>query len=148
MFDIKKVVTILLAIISKLRGNRMTPNCFLKLKRTKETFDGILGIMEAGTFTCFTVENRSKAVPAGIYDVYFSWSGRFQRMTPHLKVPFRTEIEIHNANYPRQLSGCIAIGDRQEADAVDDSIDTDKKLEDLLRLQTNIKIQIFDISKS
>lgn len=117
------------------------------VQRTKKTVDGILGTLtlDFNPFTCFTIENLKLSIPSGTYPVSFLWSGRFKRMTPHIQVPKRTNIEIHNANYPNQLEGCIAVGDKIDGDAVDDSVKTDQQLEAILKLQNNLKIQIIDI---
>ena len=72
-------------------------------------------------------------------------SRRFKRMTPHIDVPGRTYIEIHEANYPSQLEGCIAVGDEIDGDAVDDSKSTDIKLESILKNKTDLQIKIIDI---
>jgi hypothetical protein len=58
--------------------------------------------------------------------------------SPHLRhevlavldVPGRTEIEIHNANTPNQLLGCIAVGRVAKENAVYESV---AALDDLLR---------------
>lgn len=47
----------------------------------------------------------------GSYPVQRLWSDRWGTMMPHIvDVPGRTEIEIHVANFPRDLLGCIGIG--------------------------------------
>lgn len=42
---------------------------------------------------------------------------------PHVMVPGRTAIEIHWANYPNQLEGCLALGTTEElaADCIEQS---------------------------
>lgn len=117
------------------------------VQRIKETNDGIFGTLrlDFDSFTCFTIENKAKAIPAGTYNISFKWSGHFQRMTPHIDVPNRTNIEIHNANYPYQLAGCTAVGDKIDGDAVDDSGVTDIKLEAILKGKTGLQYQVIDI---
>lgn len=54
--------------------------------------------------------NGVSAIPAGTYGVAITPSKRFQRdMLEILHVPGRAGIRIHNANYPGQLEGCIAV---------------------------------------
>jgi hypothetical protein len=117
------------------------------VQRVKKTVDGILGMLrlDFDSFTCFTVENLKLAIPAGIYNVSFQWSKRFDRMTPHIDVPGRTYIEIHEANYPKELEGCIGVGSCIDNDAVNNSKTTDIKLESILKGKENLRIQIIDI---
>lgn len=50
-------------------------------------------------------------VPAGTYVVERLWSPHWNAMMPHLtKVPGRSEIEIHIANFPHEILGCMGIG--------------------------------------
>lgn len=46
-------------------------------------------------------------VPEGTYPVKLAWSNRFERMTPHLDVPGRSEIEFHGGNKAEDSEGCI-----------------------------------------
>ena len=101
----------------------------LILTRTHKTADGILGtLVIEGLLTEVTVENLEHAIPAGIYDLDIDKSPRLGIFTPHVRVPSRDAaaggdagIRLHPANYPGQLLGCIAVGDKAEADAVDHS---------------------------
>jgi hypothetical protein len=101
----------------------------IKVIRTKKTTDGILGsLLIDGVLTEVTIENLEHAFPAGIYDVVIDRSPRLGIVTPHIRVPSRDQvaggdagIRIHPANYPYELFGCIAVGDKAEADAVDHS---------------------------
>ena len=48
---------------------------------------------------------------AGTFFVERLFSPHFDRMMPHVtNVPGRTAIEIHPASYPKNILGCIAIG--------------------------------------
>ena len=70
-------------------------------------------------FKCNTLELSYKnnkrnisAVPAGFYKMVFEYSPKFKRKLWELKsVPGRSEAKIHQANYFRQLNGCVAVGD-------------------------------------
>jgi hypothetical protein len=133
-------------------GGKMTdPNLIIVLRNHK-TVDGLFGILKFNSFQCFTVENLAKAIPAGLYDVAFDYSPRFNAIMPHIIVPVRDQeaggdagIRIHPANLPEQLEGCIAVGDQEEPDAVDNSRVTFNMLFKLINGVTGLKIQIFDI---
>jgi Family of unknown function (DUF5675) len=54
---------------------------------------------------------KKTCVPAGTYAVERLWSNHWNQMMPHLvDVPGRTEVEIHIANFPHDILGCIGIG--------------------------------------
>lgn len=80
--------------------------------RTNKTTDGIFGHLttDRDPFRCMTLENLTTVIPAGVYDILFMWSEHFQQIMPHVMVPGRTSIEIHWANWPKQLDGCLALG--------------------------------------
>lgn len=84
----------------------------ITLIRKNRTNDGIFGMLSLDTdpFKCVTMEIASLCIPVGIYGMDFMWSDHFQQIMPHIIVPGRTAIEIHWANYPSQLEGCIALG--------------------------------------
>src|SRR6476660_4878109 len=64
-----------------------------------------------GYYECFTLENTHKIIPAGTYGITLYDSPHNKRVVPLLlDVPGRSEIEIHIANYPHELEGCIAVG--------------------------------------
>lgn len=70
------------------------------------------------TFECNTLEladnfnlSNISCIPKGVYDVWWTFSPRFLRYTYEIqKVPKRSGIRIHYANYYNQLNGCIALG--------------------------------------
>jgi hypothetical protein len=102
------------------------------LQTTDATFgdlrvDGVLGC----NFTCKTLERTAVMIPTDLYNAQLSLSGHFGFLTPHLDVPNRTYIEIHPANYPIQLEGCIAVGKQIDGDALDYS---DVAFEALIKL--------------
>lgn len=103
----------------------------IKIQRTRHTADGIFGVLTCGDFSCVTVENLEHAIPEGLYSAKLDLSPRLVIVTPHIAVPLRDEqaggdagIRIHPANLPSQLLGCIAVGDKIDGDAVDDSRQT------------------------
>jgi Family of unknown function (DUF5675) len=56
-------------------------------------------------------------IPVGTYDVQRLWSGHWDQMMPHVVgVPGRSEVEIHIANFPHDILGCIGIGKKRISD--------------------------------
>jgi Family of unknown function (DUF5675) len=105
------------------------------LTRTEKTNDGIKGNLLCGDLQEVTIENLEHSFSSGIYDVTIDKSPRLGIFTPHIRVPDRDQaaggdagIRIHPANYPEQLLGCIAVGDKAEYDAVDHSKDAFARL--------------------
>lgn len=117
------------------------------VQRIRKTADGIIGLLTIDTsaFGCFTIENLKDAIPAGLYPVEFTYSPEFNTVMPLIDVPGRTAIRIHPANWPNQLLGCIAVGDKEEPDAVDDSRVTFNQLFKLINGQKGLEIEVRDI---
>lgn len=80
--------------------------------RTSKSADGIFGTLavDIDPFKCVTLENMNLEIPAGAWSMLYRWSPDFGQIMPHLIVPNRTAIMAHWANWPKQLSGCIALG--------------------------------------
>ena len=127
------------------------------VNRQRVTTDGILGklSLDFDPFTCFTMENRATAIPAGEYNVTFDFSPRFNRTMPHVWVPSRDEaaqargesnagIRIHWGNLPTNYEGCIGVGDGQEADAIDDTVMTFGKLYAIIGGKTPLTLIVND----
>lgn len=83
-----------------------------------------------GDHFCFTLEdscrrkkkNGETAIPSGRYQVVLDWSGRFQKIMPHiLNVPGFEGIRIHPGNRAEDSEGCIIPGLRKDKDVVYDS---------------------------
>ncbi len=56
-------------------------------------------------------------IPVGTYDVQRLWSNHWNQMMPHVVgVPGRSEVEIHVANFPHDILGCIGIGMKRISD--------------------------------
>lgn len=56
------------------------------------------------------VEDKTCILP-GTYAVERLWSAHWNQMMPHVMgTPGRTEVEIHVANFPKDILGCIGIG--------------------------------------
>ena len=94
----------------------------LKIERKTITADALLGeISLNGEFQCYSMERTAVAIPEGLYTAHMELSPHFGFSTPHLDVPDRTYIEIHPSNYPSQLEGCVAVGQKIDGDALDNS---------------------------
>lgn len=121
----------------------------IRVQRKRKTIDGMFGVLsiDGNSFGCFTVENLQDSIPAGYYPVEFTYSPEFNATMPLIDVPNRTAIRIHPANYPKQLLGCIAVGDKEEPDAVDDSRNTFNILNKIITGQTDLHISVADIPK-
>lgn len=124
----------------------------ITVQRKSKTADGIFGVLTFDGFTCFTVENLAKAIEPRTYTVKFDYSPRFQRILPHIIVPSRDQvaggdagIRIHPANFPHELEGCIAVGDKLGENCVEDSRDTFAKFLQALNNRTDLAIQVLDI---
>jgi hypothetical protein len=81
--------------------------------------EGMLDI--DGSFVAYTLENTAYLIPEGEYDLVWYPSGEFKTYVPQIMVPDRTNIEIHPANWPKQLLGCTAVGERRLTDAIEQS---------------------------
>lgn len=128
----------------------------IKVTRTHKSADGIFGTLQidADPFKCVTLENLAQAIPVGIYDVFFMWSDHFHQIMPHIIVPAipsanlpkRIAIEVHWANYPVQLEGCIALG--TEEDFKDDMVILSKnawiEFAKTLTDQPSIKLKVIE----
>ena len=94
----------------------------LVIKRNLPTEESLTGEMKYnGEFVCFTLERTSVSIPAGEYETHLEKSPHFGFVTPHITVPNRTYIEIHPANYPTQLKGCVAVGSSIDNGDLDNS---------------------------
>jgi hypothetical protein len=104
-------------------------------------------------FRCFTLELPWKqnkpmvsAIPEGNYKIKKRNSPKYKDHLHILDVKDRSWILIHNANYVRQLNGCIAVGenridiDRDGLTDVTNSVATLKKLVDMLPDETFLTI--------
>lgn len=99
----------------------------ITVTRTNKSADGIFGTLaiDTSTYKCVTEENLQLAILPGTYTVLFMWSDHFQQIMPHMIVPGRDAIEVHWANWPKQLLGCIALGTTED---FEDDMITESKI--------------------
>lgn len=102
----------------------MTGYTLIHLKRIDATDHGVFGHLEWDNFDCVTLERHDTLIPEGTYKVTLYDSPKNGCKVPLLSVPGRTMIEIHPANWEKQLEGCIAVGENREGYAIEHSKDT------------------------
>lgn len=103
-----------------------------------------------GAHFCWTIERPIAtsdgspiAIPTGIYKVQMLFSPHFNKVVPHLvDVPGRTEIEIHPANYPTDVKGCIGVGFTRESNAIGNSQAAFHSLMSKLDNQSDVTITV------
>ena len=97
----------------------------ISLKRTmnNQDADAVFGELYLdNNIECLTLERLSKLIPPGTYPISFYFSPHNHLLVPLLNnVPGRTEIEIHPADTPDQLEGCIAVGTVHNQDSIANS---------------------------
>lgn len=125
----------------------------LTVSRRTKTADGIFGKLTIDTslFTCFTCENLAKAIPTGEYKLVIDYSPRFNRRLPHLIVPGRDEaaggdagIRIHWGNNPSDYTGCLGLGNGQEGDSIDNTVDTFNRFYAIIKDCQDMTIAVVD----
>jgi uncharacterized protein DUF5675 len=112
------------AASSSLTSNPTQENGLLRIIRNPAmtTKDAHFGAMVFnGENIGYTMERIAVEIPEGTYPARKEISPHFGFATPHLAVPNRTYIEIHPANYPSQLEGCVAVGTTIDNDSLDNS---------------------------
>ena len=86
----------------------------LVLVRDAYTETAVLGrLFFGGTCICYTLENRSKAIPCGTYNIENSKSPKFKRELPLIygyKVAESRGIRIHAGNSSKDSAGCVLVG--------------------------------------
>ena len=116
--------------------------------RTQKSTDGIFGnlAIDIDPFKCVTLENLQLEIPAGTYPVWYRWSNDFQQIMPHIIVPERTAVMLHWANWPKQLLGCIALGDEEDFndDAINESKDAWIKFAQAITDQPSLTLKVVE----
>jgi hypothetical protein len=86
----------------------------LVLVRDCRTETAIMGhLLFNGTVICYTLENKAKAIPCGIYNIENSKSPKFKRELPLLynkTVAESRGIRIHSGNTSKSSAGCVLVG--------------------------------------
>ena len=86
----------------------------LVLVRDAFTETAVLGrLFLGGTCICYTLENRSKAIPCGTYNIENSKSPKFKRELPLIygyKVAASRGIRMHAGNTSKDSAGCVLVG--------------------------------------
>lgn len=132
----------------------------LTIRRYKDIYDGTLGKFELTgvntvLMTGYTLESagpdttargKDRRIPAGLYQVAWHKSPKFNRVVPVLyneQVPKDRYIEIHAGNYPKHTEGCILVGKWANDEGVFESV---KTLEALLSFiqGKDLEVEIFN----
>jgi len=121
----------------------------LTVQRLKRTTLSVSGEMtNAGAWLAWTLENAEYAIPAGTYPITLYPSPKFGRLMPLINdVPGRSNIEIHWANTPDDLEGCVGVGTMHSADAIWNSREKFAELYPIIEAAVNSEgcdIQIID----
>ena len=108
----------------------------LVLVRDAFTETAILGrLFLGGTCICYTLENRSKAIPCGTYNIENSKSPKFKRELPLIygyKVAESRGIRIHAGNTNKDSAGCVLVG--MGRDTVSGSLSESKLAETMVTM--------------
>ena len=80
----------------------------------------VMGRLELnGQFICYTLENRKKLIPCGMYTLQNSKSTKFKRELPLLfnkDVSASRGIRIHRGNCFKDSNGCVLVGMGRDTD--------------------------------
>ena len=88
---------------------------------------GVFGsLLLNGHFICYTLENKAKIVPTGVYSIENSKSPKFKRELPLIysaEVPAKRGIRLHcGTDAAKNSQGCILVGmKRSESKLIDSS---------------------------
>lgn len=105
------------------------------LTRKMKARKSVLGILHYGSQSWLTLENADYIIPLGVYPLDYTWSPRFGRLMPYLKVPHRKGIRIHAGNSASDSKGCILLG--MQVRSQDDELfltDSRKAMAEFLKL--------------
>lgn len=108
----------------------------LVLLRDAYAETAVLGrLFLGGTCICYTLENRSKAIPCGTYNIENSKSPKFKRELPLIygyKVAASRGIRIHAGNTSKDSAGCVLVG--MGRDTVEGSLSESKLAETMVAM--------------
>jgi len=109
----------------------------LVLMRDCRTETAIMGhLLFNGTVICYTLENKAKAIPCGIYNIENSKSPKFKRELPLLynkTVAESRGIRIHAGNTSKDSAGCVLVGMGREI-APDGSLSESRLAETMISM--------------
>lgn len=109
----------------------------LVLVRDCRTETAIMGhLLFNGTVVCYTLENKAKAIPCGIYNIENSKSPKFKKELPMLynkTVAESRGIRIHAGNTSKDSAGCVLVGMGREI-APDGSLTESKLAETMVTM--------------
>lgn len=109
----------------------------LVLVRDCRTETAIMGhLLFNGTVVCYTLENKAKAIPCGVYNIENSKSTKFKRELPLLynkTVAESRGIRIHAGNTSKDSAGCVLVGMGREI-APDGSLTESKLAETMVTM--------------
>ena len=109
----------------------------LVLIRDCRTETAIMGhLLFNGTVVCYTLENKAKAIPCGVYNIENSKSPKFKRELPLLynkTVAESRGIRIHAGNTSKDSDGCVLVGMGREI-APDGSLTESKLAETMVTM--------------
>ena len=108
----------------------------LVLVRDAYTETAVLGrLFFGGTCICYTLENRSKVIPCGTYNIENGKSPKFKRELPLIygyKVVESRGIRIHAGNTSKDSAGCVLVG--MGRDTVEGSLSESKLAETMVAM--------------
>jgi hypothetical protein len=109
----------------------------LVLVRDCRTETAIMGhLLFNGTVVCYTLENKAKAIPCGVYNIENSKLPKFKRELPLLynkTVAESRGIRIHAGNTSKDSVGCVLVGMGREI-APDGSLTESKLAETMVTM--------------
>lgn len=109
----------------------------LVLVRDCRTETSVMGhLLFNGTVICYTLENKAKAIPCGVYNIENSKSPKFKRELPLLynkTVAESRGIRIHAGNTSKDSAGCVLVGMGREI-APDGSLTESKLAETMVTM--------------
>lgn len=109
----------------------------LVLVRDCRTETAIMGhLLFNGTVICYTLENKAKAIPCGVYNIENSKSPKFKRELPLLYNKMVSEsrgIRVHSGNTSKDSAGCVLVGMGREI-APDGSLSESKLAETMVAM--------------
>lgn len=117
--------------------NYLQPGEFkIVIDRKRSFASGIIGeLFVNGSFLCYTLElawlwnERDKScVPPGRYRGFLRTDHADKWRIQVDGVPNRQGIQIHIGNFPRDIQGCVLVGNSYSPDAVHDSVGAYEKL--------------------